>query len=211
MLDWSLKEGHFSLLQSQLAKRFTLCLSSLKLRHLTRNLRATTCILYAEYFYALRKNNAQWRSLKIDFTTKFLMAQSTITKFGLKALGTCRFTTQIDEALFYVSVTPQESGRSLINHVNSISYIISVPSWVPYWSSFSSNSRMYYSIREHFKHTLRTTQWPLSGEHVLFSLSMQDYRFITMSRLRGKFFTSAVFVHETSFNSSAGHSENSFM
>ena len=35
--------------------------------------------------------------------------------------------------------------------------------------------------------------------------------FITMSRLRGKFFTSAVFVHETSFNSSAGHSENSFM
>lgn len=70
---------------------------------------------------------------------------------------------------------------------------------------------MYYSIREHFKHTLRTTQWPLSGEHVLFSLSMQDYRFITMSRLRGKFFTSAVFVHETSFNSSAGHSENSFM
>lgn len=85
-------QGHFSLLQSQLAKRFTLCLSSLKLRHLTRNLRATTCILFA-YFYALRKNNAQWRSLKIDFTTKFLMAQSTITKFGLKALGTCRFTT----------------------------------------------------------------------------------------------------------------------
>ena len=35
--------------------------------------------------------------------------------------------------------------------------------------------------------------------------------FITKPRLRGKFFTSAVFVHETSFNSSAGHSENSFM
>lgn len=85
-------QGHFSLLQSQLAKRFTQCVSSLKLRHLTRNLRATTCILYAKYFYALRKNNAQLRSLKIDFTTKFLMAQSTITKFGLKALGTCRFT-----------------------------------------------------------------------------------------------------------------------
>ena len=84
-------QGYFSLLQSQLAKRFTLCLSSLKLRHLTRNLRATTCILFA-YFYALRKNNAQLRSLKIDFTTKFLMAQSTITKFGLKALGTYRFT-----------------------------------------------------------------------------------------------------------------------
>lgn len=66
-------QGHFSLLQSQLAKRFTQCVSSLKLRHLTRNRRATSCILYAEYFYALRKNNAQWRSLKIDFTTKFLM------------------------------------------------------------------------------------------------------------------------------------------
>ena len=39
----------------------------------------------------------------------------------------------------------------------------------------------------------------------------QMNEFITKPRLRGKFFTSAVFVHETSFNSSAGHSENSFM
>lgn len=37
---------------------------------------------------------------------------------------------------------------------------------------------MYYSIREHFKHTLRTTQWPLSGEHVLLALSMQDYMYV---------------------------------
>lgn len=37
---------------------------------------------------------------------------------------------------------------------------------------------MYYSIREHFKHTLRMTQWPLSGEHVLLALSMQDYMYV---------------------------------
>ena len=82
-----------------------------------------------------------------------------------------------------MSVTPQESGRSLINHVNSIRYIISVPSWVTYWSSFSSNSRMYYSIREHFKHTLKTTQWPLSGEHVLSPLITQDYTYVRWTNL----------------------------
>lgn len=76
---------------------------------------------------------------------------------------------------------------------------------------------MNYSISEHFKHTLRTTQWPLSGEHVLLPLKYarlhvrQMNEFITKPRLRGKFFTSAGFVHDTSFNSSAGHSENSFM
>lgn len=101
--------------------------------------------------------------------------------------------------------------------MSSLSYIISVPSWVPYWSSFSSNSRMYYSIREHFKHTLRTTQWPLSGEHVLFPLSMQDYRYVRWTNSSpslacgGNSSHLHFFVHETSFNSSAGHSENSFM